>query len=184
MELMDAIMSRRSVRKYTSESVGREVVEKLIDAAIQAPSAMNSQNWAFGVIQGADKLKEYSDRTKKHLLACEYEWLAGYKEFLSNPDTNIFYNAPCMVVIYAGSSAPLADVNCCLAAENLMLSARDMGLGTCWIGFTGLLLNQPDVKKEMGVPDDYTAVAPIIIGHPSEEMPQPPRNAPEILFWK
>jgi len=184
MELMEVIKNRRSVREYTSAPLDRETIEKLLEAAVHAPSGMNIQNWAFGVITDPARLKDYSDKVKAELMkhVDEWEWLSRYKEMISDPNYHVFYHAPALVVIYSKSFGTLGEINCCLAAENLMLAACDMGLGTCWIGFATELLNQPEMKKELGVPEEYTAVAPIIVGHPAGDVPEVPRNAPEVLF--
>jgi nitroreductase len=186
MDVMQAINTRRSVRKYIDKPVAKETVEQLIRAAILAPSAMNCQPWTFGIIEGADTLKGYSDRAKAFILENldKFPILARYKDMLSNPASNLFYGASTLLVIYAKKVGPNPRVDCALAAENVMLAAWSMGLGTCWIGLSMLLLDSPEVKQELGVPDDYDIVAPIIIGYPDGEMPPTPHNEPEILFWK
>lgn len=185
MELMEAIMKRRSTRKFAATPVSKDDVMKLLNAAVHAPNGMNVQNWAFGVITDAGKLRAYSDRVKSELLKHidEWDWLTGYKDILSDPDYNVFYKAPALLVIYEKPFGPVAQINCCLAAENLMLAACDMGLGTCWIGFATELFNLADLKQELGVPAEYSAVAPIIVGYSAETMPDVPRNAPEVMFW-
>lgn len=186
MELMQAITTRRSVRKYLPTPVGRETLEELVQAAIQAPSAMNTQPWAFGVIEDRAALSEYSQRTKEQLLAAaaEMPWLERYREMFENPGYDVFYGAPALVLICAKPDAPHGGGDCAMAAQTLMLAARGKGLGTCWIGFFAFLLNQPEEKAALGIPADYQIVAPIIVGHPDGEMPAPEKNPPEMLFWK
>lgn len=110
-------------------------------------------------------------------------WLAGYLPMLENPDYSLFYGAPALVIIYARPEGPVPQGDCCLAAENFMLAAWDMGLGTCWIGFAGLYFNLAETKKALGVPEDYAAVAQLIVGHPQGEIPAAEKNAPQMLFW-
>lgn len=186
MNLIKAISTRRSVRNYTAQKVAKESIDILLNSAIQAPSASNSQPWAFAVIQDADLLKRYSDKSKNFLLALsdEQPLLAKYRGMLSNTDFNIFYNASTLVIIYAKPEGLHAEGDCCLAAQNLMLTAHDQGLGTCWIGFAVSLLNQPEIKAELGVPKEYTVVAPIIVGYPQGAIPQLLRKEPEILAWR
>lgn len=186
MELMDAIKARRSVRAYKPEAVEREKIEKLLEAAVLAPNGMNDQPWAFGVIQDAARLKNYNERTKAFLRSKieEWPWLERYRDYIEDPNSNVFYNAPVLVTIYGKNKSPLAQIDCTLAAANLMLAAADMGLGTCWIGFATFVMDSADVKADLGVPADYTAVAPIIVGYPDGEVPPRERNAPEIVYWK
>jgi len=74
--------------------------------------------------------------------------------------------------------------DCSLAAENLMLAAHAMGLATCPIGFARLWLNRPDVKKELGIPESYAPVFPVVVGFQKEPAHSVERKPPEILFWK
>ena len=68
MDLMEAIYSRRSIRSYTDQQVEKSTVKALIQAAVQAPSALNQQPWAFAVIQDGKLPAQYSDRVKAHVL--------------------------------------------------------------------------------------------------------------------
>lgn len=186
MELMEAIGKRRSIRAYKPDAVSREAIDRLLDAAVQAPSAMNTQPWVFGVIQDSSTLQKYSERTKAFLLGkiAEWPWIERYREYFEDPDYSIFYNAPTLVVIYAKAISPIAQIDCTLAAENLMLAATDMGLGTCWIGFATEVLNSPEAKKELGVPEEYTVIAPIIVGYPDGPPPEREKNPPEVIYRK
>ena len=67
--LTDAIFHRRSVRRYSDRNVNPDTVRRLLDAAVQAPSALNQQPWVFGVFHGRKRLLEYSERAKRHLVA-------------------------------------------------------------------------------------------------------------------
>ncbi|MDR3565163.1 MAG: nitroreductase family protein [Negativicutes bacterium] len=185
MNLMDAINTRRSVRHYSDQAVAKETVELLLAAAVQAPSASNSQPWAFAVIQDSQRLKQYSDRAKAYLLSMieVQPGLAKYRGMLENADFNIFYNANTLVIIYAKPEGLHPAGDCCLAAQNLMLTAHDQGLGSCWIGFARTLLDLPELKAELGVPSDYSVEAPVILGYPQGRIPQLSKKDPEILFW-
>ena len=186
MELTKAVYSRRSVRAYAPTPVERPLIEELLASAVQAPSGMNVQPWAFGVIQGVEALRSYSDRAKKILLAMfgDADWFAHYKERVAAPDYSLFYGAPALVAVYAKPTGPMAQIDCCLAAENLMLAACEKGLGSCWIGFSMGFFQSPEAKQEFGVPDDYSIVAPIVLGYPDGPIPPVEKNPPEILFWQ
>ena len=186
MDLMKAIRTRRSTRKYLPTPVEKATLEELLQAAVMAPSAMNSQPWAFGIVQGVETLRQLSTRAKAAILADadKLPWIERYRAMLENPDYNIFYDASALVVICAKPIGPNAPADCAMAAENLMLAAHDKGLATCWIGFALMLLMRPEVKQELGIPVEYTPVAPLIVGYPDGEMPAPERTAPEIICWK
>ncbi len=187
MNTIDAIYTRRSVRGYLDKPIDKSSIERLIIAATQAPSAMNTQPWAFGVIEDKQKLQELSDRTKAYLLSILHlaPALEKYREALQNPDYNIFYGASALVIIMAKPDVSLdPKIDCSLAAQNLMLMARSLGLGTCWIGFTQAYLNTTEAKTDFGIPEDFTVVAPIIVGYPESEQTAVEKNPAEILFWK
>jgi nitroreductase len=71
-----------------------------------------------------------------------------------------------------------------LAAENLMLAAHALGLGTCVIGCSLAALNAPDVKAELSIPSELSAIAPVIVGVPAGETPPTTRKEARILAWK
>ncbi len=184
MDAMDAIYGRRATRSFTSKPVARSMIEKAIDAAIHAPSAMNAQPWAFAVITGRARLSGCATRAKTHLLATlgGDSPLAKYRERLADPAFDIFYGAPALIVVCAKPAGLYATEDCCLAAENFMLAAHALGLGTCWIGFTRPWLQLPESKRELGIPASYTPVAPLALGHPRERPEPTPRDPPEIIW--
>lgn len=181
MELLQAIYGRRSVREYSREPVDDTVLRKLIDAAIQAPSAINKQPWSFIVIKRSDLLAEISNKAKAHMLKVALD--APHHQIhdmLSDPKFNIFYHAPVLILIATTEPTDWAVEDCALAAQNLMLAACEVGLGTCWIGFAQHWLGTPDGKAALGVPASYLPVAPIIVGHPLRKPAAVPRKAPNI----
>lgn len=185
MDLMQAIYSRRSIRRYKDQPVPRELVQQLLAAAVMAPSGSNSQPWSFVIIQDKELLKEYSDRAK--VLALEQLRKGsdphGYQKLLSDPGFDIFYNAGTLIIIY-GDQYPTAYADCSLAAQNLMLAAHGLGLGSCWIGFSLSLCNSPEFKGELGIPENLTAIAPLIIGYPEAVPEVANRKEPKVLVWK
>jgi len=185
MNLSEAIRTRRSVRSYSPRTVDEGTVHHLLAAAVHAPSAMNQQAWGFAIVQDRAQLKRYSDLAKSLLRASTSSdpKAARYAGLLSDEKFNIFYDAGTLVAICTTSQGPYADADCWLAAENLMLAACDLGLGTCPIGFAILALNTEQVKQELGVPLHGAVVAPIIVGYAAGEAPPTPRAEPRILFW-
>ena len=188
---MDVIHQRRSVRAYAEKQPGESLVRELLDAAVHAPTAMHLEPWAFAVIQDKAVLKRYSERAKSILRAPggAVGWgSAGrashdHPAMLDDPAFNIFYDAGTLIVICRRQGGPFADADCWLAAENLMLAAAAKGLGSCCIGFAASVLNTAEVKRELHIPAEGAAVAPIILGYARGSVPEVPRKAPEILAW-
>jgi len=188
MELLQAIASRRAVRSYAATPVEKATLQRLLEVAVQAPSAMNAQPWAFGVLQGVELLRGYSDRAKAVCLTLmdDVPALRNYRRVLSDPASNIFHDASALVCIYAKPAPwPHPENDCALAAQNLMLAAHGLGLGSCWVGFAQWLFDSPELKMELGVPAECQSVAQLVIGYPKGSLPAPTsREAPEVLFWK
>jgi nitroreductase len=184
MEFERAIYSRRAVREYKADPVDEATIRRLIDAAIQAPSAVNEQPWIFSVVRDQAVLDRISAASKAHILAAPPEGMTPehLRHRLSDPDFHVFYHAPALIVISNASRGRWAAENCTLAAENLMLAARDAGLGSCWIGFAQDWLGTPEGKAAIGAPETSEPVAPIIIGYPEYEPAPVPRREPDIIW--
>lgn len=185
MGVLDAIYSRRAIRDYTPQAPDEKTILTLLYAAIQAPTAMYSEPCSFVVIQDVAVLRSYSDRAKALLLetAAKDAKSSRYSTLLASPQFNIFYDANTLVVICAKSQGLHVTADCWLAAENFMLAACAMGLGTCCIEFAIPLLNTPEVKAQLSIPEEGVAVAALIVGYASEIPPSPARKEPEILRW-
>ena len=194
LSALDAIFTRRSVRAYTTQALDDATIRSLLDAAVQAPTAMHAEPWAFVIVQDQAMLERLSNRAKETWAkeAAHYRDLhpvddAAAKTFaarLASPDFSVFYDARLLIVVCAKRLGPFVAADCWLAAENLMLAACAMGLGSCCIGSAVPALNRPDTKSELNMPDDIDAVAPIIVGAPSEPATEVPRKDPHILCWK
>ncbi len=181
IEVLNAIYQRRAIRRYTGEPVERETIEKLIDAAVAAPSAMNVQPWAFAVIEGAERLKAYSALAREHLVTLPGE-IAEHARRLLGSGVNIFHGAPALIVLCATSAGSQAAEDCCLAAENLMLAAFAEGLGTCPIGFARPWLALDETRRELGIPQEWTPVFAVVVGFPDESPESHGRSAPQIVW--
>ncbi len=182
MDLEQAIYARRTVREYTEEPLPKATLLQLIDAAIQAPSAVNEQSWAFNVVQDRRLLERISTESKAYMLRQPFPdaHSSRLRELLQKSGFDIFYHAPALVVISSPVNDRWAVENCSLAAENFMLAACGLGLGTCWVGFAQAWLGTPEGKAALGLSASYLPVAPIIVGRPRSPAPPVPRKKPEI----
>jgi len=185
MNLTEAIFARRAVRSYQALAVDERAIERLLDAAVQAPSAMNSQPWGFAIVQDRARLRRYSDLAKALLLESTVSdpKVSHYSQLLGDADFNVFYDASTLIVICATVGGRYAEADCWLAAQNLMLEACELGLGSCPIGFAIPALNTDAVKRELAIPANGVAVAPIVVGYATAEVPAAPRLAPRVLSW-
>ena len=186
MDVVEAIYNRRSVRNYTDQPVDKVAVDALIKAATHAPSSMNEQPWAFIVIQDLKRLASWSERIKAYVLKRlkPDSPLAKHRDMIATPDYHVFHRAGTLIIICARRDAHNGEEDCSLAAQNLMLAACEMGLGTCPIGFARPWLNQVRIKRSLGIPETYALAFPVVVGYPSGETPPVERRAPEILLWE
>jgi nitroreductase len=183
MDVTEAIYERRATRDFTTAPVAADILTKLVEAAIQAPSAFNAQPWHFTIIRNPALLDRISAAAKPYMLQTLDPKSApnGIREHLNNPDFHVFYHAPAMILISGKEGEWIAeDVG--LAAENLMLAAHSAGLGTCWIGFAQPWLKTPEGKRAVELNQSYMPIAPIIVGYPREAPSPVPRNPP-LLHW-
>ena len=185
ISLWDALCDRRSVRHYTDQAVEAHTLKDLLDYAVEAPSAVNSQPWSFVIVQNRNLLNEISFEAKK-TLASNPRWMSEAKQGqnqIADPGFNLFYNASTLIIVCANREEPAPEIDCYLACQNLMLAAYGMGLGTCPIGLAWDILRTDEMKRKLKIPEGHYPILPIIVGYPSEEAPKTERAAPRILNW-
>ena len=187
LNVFETILARRSVRGYREVMVDRKTINTLLEAAVRAPTAVHEEPWAFVIVQDRRTLQRLSERAKP-LFAEELKRVVTERpgftvESFAGPDSNIFHGAGTLIVICAKPVGRFVTADCWLAAENLMLAACALGLGSCVIGSALPALNAAETKHELGIPDEFSAVAPIIVGYPHGETPMCSRREPLVLAW-
>ncbi len=180
MDVIDAIYGRRAIRDFTPEPISRDRINRLIDVAVQAPSAMNRQPWRFIAVPTRSLLDVLSWEAKLHLSRSLMPDPAvmEYRERLEDPAFNLFNNAPALIVVCATSTEAQAPEDCALAAQNFMLAAHADCLGTCWFGFARPWLNEQAGKHALELPDHHVPVAPTILGRPAASVAPHQRRSP------
>ncbi len=150
MDFHDVVRTRRSVRSYRSDDIPEEVLSRVLEAVRIAPSGSNRQPWRFIIVK--------DEEVKQRLVpACNGQsWIADAPVVIVACGQDIHYNRGG----YMGEMSVLVDVS--IAFTHLILAARAEGLGTCWIG----AFNNSEVKKILGVPEDFNVVAVTPLGYP------------------
>ncbi|MCX9083436.1 MAG: nitroreductase family protein [Candidatus Methanoperedens sp.] len=189
-DIIEIIKSRRCIREYLDKEIPDEDIKFLIDCAGYAPSGLNMQPWAFLVIQNKDKILKLSETCKKSMIPI----LEGMKNtsktagdflaFLKKEGSDIFYGAPVLVIILGNRNAPTAVYDCAMAAQTMMLAAQSIGIGSCWIGAAQRTLMDEKLLREIGAPQGYIHVAPLIFGYPKGKPEIPERREPEVVWIK
>ncbi len=189
-DVIELIKTRRSVREYKEDHVTDEDIKFLIDCARYAPSGFNMQPWSFIVIKNKDVLRKISEQGKKSMIPLLEQFkntsgkAADFLVFLKTKGTDMFYNAPVLVIILGNKNAATADWDCAMAAQNMMLAAHSKGMGSCWIGGVLPALMDEGFLKELGAPAGYKAVAPLIFGYPKGKTEAPGRSEPEVKWLR
>lgn len=186
MDLYEAIKDRRSIRRFKSDSVPQDVLEKIFDMALWAPSGMNLQNWFFLAVTGdqKDNLVEIVSKSFEHIEPVLNEVFAEkpkVKEF-----TRKFFRrlggAPVLVFAYYEPTRerPETSIQTVAAAiQNLLLAVHAEGLGACWM--TGPVHVEKKINAFLGVKDRVLA-AVIPLGYPDESPPAPKRRQNRVQF--
>jgi len=179
--VLEAIKSRRAIRSYEEKPVPESAIETMLEAATYAPSAINIQPWKFTIITSKTEIKDLSDLAKPALIQAlpdaGNEALSALRKRLADPMYNIFYNAPLLIYV-SSAKTRYAIYDCSMAAQNMMLAAYSLGIGSCWIGTGVPIANEPKIKVELGVPEDYDVHAAVIFGYPKDGFPQAPPKQP------
>ncbi|MDO8872029.1 MAG: nitroreductase family protein [Methanoregula sp.] len=186
MEAIEAIMTRRSVRKFENRSIPDEVLEKIIRAGTYAPSALALQPWAFVVVQDQKFLSRVSEFCIPILLSHmkgAHDGLSDlFRSLLESKDYSIYYHAPTVIMIIGKTTSRFREIDCSLCAENMMLAAHALGIGSCWIGSTDVAYNNKELMAGFRIPDGYSPVGTIAFGYPAET-PHADEKHPPVVTW-
>lgn len=184
MTFQELLKNRRAIRDFQDKAVPLKIVEEILQEATLAPSASNNQPCRFSIVNCKNTMKALSDESKENLLddfaKNKTSLNPSYVDVLKDVNFNVFYNAPCVIIISGSTSVGSLDIDCALAASYIMFSAASRGMGTCWIAL-GAYIRDPQSKALLGIPDGCRIVAPIIIGYPKEIPAASERHAPQIL---
>ncbi len=174
--VIDAIKARRSIRSYQDKLVPQELIDTIIEAGTWAPTACNIQPWKFTVIKGRTACKTISDKTKT-IISKNAD--PKIRKRFSDPQLDLTFCAPLVIFISAAKS-PFAAIDCNLAAENMVLAAYSLGLGSIYSGTLMSLSQDQKTKAELGITGNNEVYAAIVFGYPNEQ-PKASRNKPAII---
>ena len=174
MEVSRAIDCRRAVRAYLSKPVPESAIEDILSAGAMAPSAMHREPCRYIVITNAGKIRELSGKVKEKAGAMGLA--ANYAERMKLEEDVIFYSAPLLILICA-EPGDFIETDCALAAQNMMLRAYDLGLGSCFIGFAKMLNDDKETLRGLGMEGKPEIICPLIFGYPKEQPHAKSRDA-------
>ena len=176
-QTIETIMSRRSIRQYKPQAVGRDTMQTIVECGINAPNGMNKQSWAIRVVDNPEYINGITEVFKKK----NQDRIANDPNF-----KNMFRNAPTVVFIANDSSYELSQIDCGLLGENMILAAQSMGIGSCCLGSPiRFMLTEPEAAeyvKRLELPEGYNLLYCIAFGHPDESPEAKPRDTSKIKF--
>ena len=147
-QVVETIMTRRSVRQYKPQAVEREKMQTIVECGINAPNAMNKQPWEVRVVDNADYINGVTELYKK----------ANPKAAEDPAFKNMFRNAPTVVFIGHDTKSESSPFDCGLLAENMMISAWSMGIGSCCLGSPARFMKTPEAAEylqKLGFSEGY-----------------------------
>lgn len=174
-QVVETIMTRRSVRQYKPQAVEREKMQTIVECRINAPNAMNKQPWEVRVVDNADYINGVTELYKK----------ANPKAAEDPAFKNMFRNAPTVVFIGHDTKSESSPFDCGLLAENMMISAWSMGIGSCCLGSPARFMKTPEAAEylqKLGFSEGYELLYCIGFGYPDEAPAAKPREAAKVKF--
>lgn len=165
-EVLDAIKSRRSIRKYCAQQIKDEEVEMILEAGRYAPSACNEQPWHFTVIQNPDMMQIINSVTLKGMQRSELE---RHRKMAENSAFRVTYDAPTLIVVSGRIDATAPAVDCAAAMENMLLAARSLGIGSVWLGLMRLFYAQKEEVAKFRIPSGYAPLYAAVFGYPADD---------------
>lgn len=186
MEALDAIMTRRSIRKFKEKQISDNDIEKIILAGTYAPSALALQPWGFVVVQDQAFLTKVSDYCKPIMISRMKDAHDGmsdvFRELLMSDGYSIYYHAPVVIMLIGKTASRFREIDTSLCAENMMLAAHSLGIGSCWIGSTEVAYENKEIMAGFRIPEGYSPVGTIVFGYPDETPDVHDKKAP-LVTW-
>lgn len=167
MNVSEAIAKRQSIRAYLDKPVPTDILEKIVEAGRWAPNAGPFQ---ISVVRNEGLRQKINDRTYDAMVHSENEFL---QQRASLPGYQPLYDAPVLILLSGPDDVLNSAHNTALAAENMLLEATELGLGSCYLLSPTMALRGRDnrnfLAQEAGIPDGYTVQCAVIVGYAAAE---------------
>jgi nitroreductase len=159
-QIMEIIKKRISIRAYKDKALPAETIDAILEAAKYAPTARNMQELEYKVITNKDLIKQASDSIAAVVKRDSPAMPAR---------PNFFYNAPLLILITGPVDNQWIFPDAGLAAQNIMLYAASIDLGTCFIGMSRMIEKDKEMLRKLHIADDRKIAAAIVCGYPDEK---------------
>lgn len=192
MELWETIKHRRAIRRFAPKQIEEEALRQILEAGLYAPSAGGRQGVLFAVCQDQQvnqKLGKIKRANSQPRMASGNNCVSREQPSIADDPklANAFYDAPTVITMFAPKNFLFAAEDCAVAAENMMLAADALGIGSCYIGQGWTAFADPygqEILKQWDIRTDYYAVMQLLLGYPKEGDSHPvakPRKKGRIL---
>ncbi|MDR0722493.1 MAG: nitroreductase family protein [Treponema sp.] len=176
-EIMNIIKSRRSIRNFSDEQIKQEELDVILEAGMYAPSAAGKQAWHFTVVQNQQILDEIASEAKKIFRSMDIEFLQNLG---ANEQFHPFFHAPTVIIISGAVNSIAPNSDCAVAAQNMMLAAESLHIGSCWISAAAVITQTEEGKeiiKKLGLPEGHAPFNSVALGYKkAERHDAPPRR--------
>ena len=169
-EVIESLVTRRSVRNYKADMVPREVLDQIIEAGTYAPTGMGRQSPIIVAVTN----RELRDK------------LSGWNAKIMGTDSDPFYGAPVVLIVLADKSAPTYLYDGSLVMGNLMNAAHALGVSSCWIHRAKEEFESPEGKallKELGIEGDYEGIGHCILGYAADGEPEAKPRKDHYVYY-
>lgn len=158
MDAYQAIVTRRSIRKYLDTPIPSETLDKVLEAAMQAPSAVNKQPWHFVVIDDRELIERIPD---------------------IHPHARMATGAPCAILVCGDSQSVhgpgYIPQDCSASTQNILLAAHALGLGAVWCGVFSRPEREDGFRSLLSLPEEIVPFSLVVLGYPDEQKESPRR---------
>ena len=175
--VIDAIMARRSIRQYKETPVPRELLQQIAECGVNAPNAMNKQEWEVRILDDANYMNEVTELMKQEMPQFVNSDAPGFR--------NAFRNAMALIAVACpDDELGMTLINVGLMGENMCLAAQELGLGTCIMAAPSIFMNSSASAKpyleKLGFTPGYKLRYFLAVGYPDETPNAKPRDLGKI----
>lgn len=171
-EVLQNILTRRSIRKFKEEQIKDEELELILKAGTYAPSGMNKQSWQFTVVQNKEKIESLAKVVR---------------EALGRDEKYNFYKPVTLIMLSNDKENTNGLADCSCALENIFLMAHSLGIGSCWINQLKTICDEKEVREVLtsfDIPQDHVVWGMAAIGYPDQEVKEHVIKQGTIKFVK
>jgi len=188
MDFFEVLKNRKSVRAYQDKEVEAEKLKAVVEAGNMAAGTPTAGPRYFNVITDQALIRRISEKTKEMMRQSPIE---RARQVGNNPKYDPTFHAPALVFVSVKGDLPemmagIASQNAAAAGENMLLAAKALGLGSCYVGSPTMALSDPEIRRAAQIPEGVRPVCTILLGYAQDDSPHAsrPENPENIIYVK